>query len=190
MPIEIGSSGLSVTVEGNVPADMRDGTILRSDVYRPSRPGTYPVLLCRTPYDKSAAGYVETAQELGSRGYIVVVQDLRGRYESDGEWPWAWEDEATISDGQDGYDTVEWAVGLPGSDGQVGTWGHSYPSWCIWMLASDQPPSLKAIYPTGMNALFTDLNFGIFETGRRLQWPYRMAVDARRRAGDTIGPKT
>ncbi|MDP6750828.1 MAG: CocE/NonD family hydrolase [Candidatus Poribacteria bacterium] len=73
MPIEIGRGGLSVTVEENVPAEMRDGTILRSDVYRPSRPGKYPVLLCRTPYDKSTASYVETAQDLCSSGYIVVV---------------------------------------------------------------------------------------------------------------------
>ena len=190
MPIEIGHSGLSVTVEENVPADMRDGTILRSDVYRPSRPGNYPVLLCRTPYDKSAAGYVETAQELGSRGYIVVVQDLRGRYESDGEWPWHYEDKATISDGQDGYDTVEWAVGLPGSDGQVGTWGHSYPAWCIWSLAATQPPHLTAVFASGMSSRLLDMNFGVFETNRRLQFAYVMAADSRRRAGDASGPRT
>ena len=148
---------------------MRDGTVLRADVYRPAKPGSYPVLLNRTPYIKTRDSYAENAMEMAERGYIAVVQDKRGRGESDGEWTWQFLDRDETTDGPDGYDTVEWAARLPESDGQVGTWGHSYPSWCIWMLAAEQPPSLKAIYPTGMNALSTDLNFGIFETGRRLQ---------------------
>jgi hypothetical protein len=180
----------SLRVENNVEATMRDGTVLRADVYRPAKPGSYPVLLNRTPYIKTRDSYAENAMEMAERGYIAVVQDKRGRGESDGEWTWQFLDRDETTDGPDGYDTVEWAARLPESDGQVGTWGHSYPSWCIWMLAAEQPPSLKAIYPTGMNALSTDLNFGIFETGRRLQWSYRMAVDARHRVGEAMGPKT
>lgn len=196
MRTETESGDLSVTAEENVPAEMRDGTILRSDVYRPSRPGTYPVLLCRTPYNKSGdvtgglGGYGATARKLASRGYIAVVQDIRGRFASDGEWFWMFQDNSTTFDGQDGYDTVEWAAGLPDSDGQVGTWGHSYPSWCIWRLAETQPPHLKALFASGMASRLQDLNFGVLETCRRLQWTYVMAVDARRRVGDESGPRT
>ena len=185
-----GSENLSVTVRQNVPADMRDGTVLRADVYSPSRPGSYPVLLCRTPYDKARNGYIRTARELAACGYIAVVQDIRGRYASDGEYFWQFQDNAQTFDAADGYDTVEWAATLPGSDRQVGTWGHSYPSWCIWRLAATQPPHLKALFASGMSARLLDLNFGVFETGRRLQWTHKMAVDARRRAGEQFGPRT
>ena len=180
--------GLSVTVDNDVPAEMRDGTVLRADVYRPSRPGPYPVLLYRTPYDKRSGNRV--ARTLASRGYLVVVQDIRGRYSSEGQYFWMFQDNSETFDGLDGYDTVEWAASLPGSDGQVGTWGHSYPSWCIWRLAGERPPHLAAIFYGGMSAGIRDLTFGVFETGRRLQWTYNMAVDARRRAGDKWGPKS
>ena len=73
-----------VAVERNVPATMRDGTVLRADVYRPSEPGSYPVLLQRTPYDKGPNE--ANALVLASHGYLVVVQDIRGRYESEGEF--------------------------------------------------------------------------------------------------------
>ena len=181
---------MTITVEQDVPAEMRDATVLRADVYRPARGGTYPVLLCRTPYDKAAEGHVRTADQLASRGYIVVVQDLRGRYASDGDFFWQFQDNSETFDAEDDYDTVEWASGLAGSDGQVGTWGHSYPSWCIWRLAATRPPHLKALFAGGMSARIRDLNFGIFETGRRLQWTYNMSVDARRRAGDTSRPSS
>ena len=179
----------SIALEQNVPAEMRDGAVLRSDVYRPSQPGDYPVLLCRTPYDKTGESYVTTAMELASRGYIAVVQDIRGRYASDGEWAWMFQDNATTFDGQDAYDTVEWAARLPASDGQVGTWGHSYPSWCTWRLAETQPPHLKALFASGMSSRHLDMTFGVFETARRLQWTYGMAVDARCRTGDQSGPR-
>ncbi|HCV28213.1 MAG TPA: X-Pro dipeptidyl-peptidase, partial [Dehalococcoidia bacterium] len=88
-----------------------------------------------------------------------------------------------------GYDTVEWAATQPWCDGQVGTWGHSYPSWCIWRLLGEVPPSLTAVFAGGMSSNLMDLNFGIFETGRRLEWTYQMAVDARSRVGDESGPQ-
>ena len=178
-----------IVVEENVPAEMRDGTILRSDVYRPSEPGSYPVLLTRTPYDKTGDGNVATARALAERGYVAIVQDVRGRYASDGEWVWIFQDNLDTFDGQDGYDTVQWAAGLPYSNGQVGTWGHSYPGWCVWRLAETQPPNVKALFASGMSASLMDMTFGIFDTGRRLQWTYVMAVDARRRVGDRSGPR-
>lgn len=181
---------MSITVQENVAAEMRDGTVLRADVYRPTRPGRYPVLLCRTPYNKRRDANVETGHVLASRGYIAVVQDIRGRFASDGEFFLGFLDNSECLDAQDGYDAVEWAASLPGSDGQVGTWGHSYPGWAIWRLAPTQPPHLKAAFPSGMSARLLDLTFGVFETGRRLQWMHRMAADARRRVGDKSGTQS
>ena len=184
------NTDFSVTVERDVPTEMRDGVLLRSDIYRPMRAAACPVLLCRTPYDKRQDTYIQIARALAGNGYVAIVQDIRGRGISDGEYFWQFQNNAETFDAQDGYDTVEWAAGIPGSDGQVGTWGHSYPSWCIWRLAGTQPPSLKALFASGMSSRLLDLNFGIFETGRRLQWTYKMAVNARRRIGDAFGPKT
>ncbi len=181
---------LTVTVEENAAAEMGDGVVLRADVYRPSRPGSYPALMCRTPYSKSRDQYVEMARDLASRGYVAVVQDTRGRWESDGEFRWIFQDNSETFDAVDGYDSVEWAAGLPGSDGQVGTWGNSYPAWCTWRLAAEQPPHLAALFASGMASRLMEMSFGVFDTGRRLQWTARMAVDARQRAGDMSGPKT
>jgi len=178
----------AVTVEENVPMETRDGTVLRADLYRPSGGGRYPVLLCRTPYNKRLSRYVGHARDLASRGYVVVVQDVRGRYASDGEFFWQFRNNDETFDAQDGHDAVEWAAALPHSDGQVGTWGHSYPSWCIWRMAATRPPHLKAVFASGMAARLLDMNYGVFETGRRLQWTYMMAADARRRAGVPHGP--
>ena len=184
------SRDFAVAVERDVPTEMRDGVLLRSDIYRPVGLSSCPVLLCRTPYDKGQDSYLQTARALASNGYVAIVQDIRGRGISDGEYFWQFQNNAETFDTQDGYDTVEWAADLPGSNGQVGTWGHSYPSWCIWRLAGMGPPSLKALFASGMSAGLLDLNFGIFETGRRLQWTYKMAVNARRRAGDAFGPRS
>ena len=184
------SPGVEVNVRENVPMEVRDGTVLRTDVYTPARAGGYPVLLQRTPYDKASDGNVATARDLASRGYIVAVQDIRGRYASDGEFIWQFQDGADTFDAKDGYDAVEWAATLPGSDEQVGTWGHSYPSWCIWQLAGETPPHLSSLFASGMASRIMDLTFGVFETGRRLQWTYNMAVDARKKAGESRGPST
>ena len=91
-----------VQVETRVWAEMRDGVKLAADVYRPESGGPFPVLLTRTPYDRR--GGANQARELASHGYIVVVQDTRGRYSSEGEfYPFRHESD-------DGYDTVEWAA--------------------------------------------------------------------------------
>jgi putative CocE/NonD family hydrolase len=105
-----------ILVEKNVPATMRDGTILRANVYRPADGGPFPVALTRLPYGKDfAAGtaFLDPLR-LASAGYIVVVQDVRGRYTSGGDFR-PFENEFA-----DGYDTVEWAARLPGADGRVG----------------------------------------------------------------------
>jgi putative CocE/NonD family hydrolase len=181
---------LPITIDENVEMTTRNGTILRSDVYRPADGKAYPVLLCRTPYDKLRGQYVHVAKSLAPRGYTVVVQDVRGRYASDGDFEWQFSAAPIQEDAEDGYDAIEWAAKQPWCDGQIGTWGHSYPSWCIWRLLGEAPPSLTAVFAGGMSPSLMDLNFGIFETGRRLEWTYQMAVDARARIGDESGPQS
>lgn len=177
--------------EDNVPVPMRDGTVLRADVYRPAAPGAYPVLLCRTPYSKKLDGSVEMGEGHAANGYITVVQDVRGRYESDGEFrPGFYR--ADVNDAEDGYDTVEWAARLPGSSGRVGTFGNSYAGWTQWALAPTRPPSLKTMYASGIAASLLDRELSaVLRLGRVLWWSVNtLAPDARRRAGRTDGPLT
>ena len=179
-----------VFLEANLECVTRDRTILRADVYHPGDGGRYPTLLNRTPYGKLEQRYVDDARRLARRGYTVVVQDQRGRYASDGEYRWMFRDRLETFDAEDGFDAAEWAARLPWSDGQLGTWGHSNASWLAWMLGSAQPPALKAMMASGICQNLLSMNFGIFETGRRLEWTYLMAADARRRAGEPFGPFT
>jgi predicted acyl esterase len=119
----------SVKKETDVAAKMRDGTVLMADVYRPQESGSYPVLLMRLPYNKDAAQTYVYAQpeEYASHCYIMVIQDVRGQYKSQGEF-YPFRDE-----GKDGYDTVEWAAQLPGSNGKVGIYGFSYVGATQWL---------------------------------------------------------
>lgn len=130
-------------IEFDVAATMRDGTVLRSDVYRPTGEGPWPVLVQRTPYGRRAGAQVQHLDPFMaiSRGYIVVNQDTRGRSGSDGEWfPFKYEVE-------DGYDTIRWAASLPGSSGEVGMFGPSYVGYTQWAAALGAPPELRAIAP-------------------------------------------
>lgn len=176
----------NILIEEDVSAPMRDGVILRADIYRPQNEGEWPLLLCRTPYHKRSQRHVKDARAMANRGYMVVVQDVRGCNRSDGDYAWMMGDK--YREAEDGYDTVEWAAELPGSTGKVGTIGLSYDAWLQWELARLRPPSLVAMVPVGIGPRLLDLNFGIFETGRRLRWCYGMAADFRRRAGLPTGP--
>ena len=178
----------AVTREENVPVPMRDGTVLRADVYRPDAPGPFPVLLCRTPYNKSPHGLSEGH---AARGYIAVVQDVRGRYASDGEFRPGFYRGDTF-DATDGYDTVEWAARLPGSTGKVGTFGNSYNGWTQWELAPTRPPSLATMYASGITANLLDRELGgVLRLGRVLWWTINsLAPDLRIHIGDTKGPIT
>lgn len=167
----------------NVETRMRDGTLLRCDLFRPTPPGDYPVLVSRTPYDKTRAAYRQVARHMADNGYICVLQDIRGTHASDGTYYLARNGRQDTMDAEDGYDTVEWAARLPGSDGQVCVWGHSYSSWSAWVAAGARPPSLGALFGSGMAARILDNTRGIFETGRRLHWMYQQAADLRHRAG-------
>jgi putative CocE/NonD family hydrolase len=190
LPVMADTPGHGVEIEKDAPAAMRDGAVLRADIYRPSTPGRFPSLLCRTPYDKSHPRYVRIAGQLAHRGYIAIVQDIRGRHASDGEWSWHMTAEGAEVERRDGYDACAWAGTVSRSDGQVGTWGNSYPSWLIWQMASAQPPALKAVFASGFSTRVLDCTYGIFETGIRLRWQHQMAVSSRRRAGDGAWPQT
>lgn len=173
------SPPIKVIRELDVPVPMRDGVVLRANVFRPDRGGPYPVLVMRTPYQKPSGGmdrYVKA-------GYIVVTQDARGRFASDGKWESFLRFET--HDAEDGYDTVEWAAKLAGANGNVGTFGASYNAFLQWRLAALRPPSLKAMAAFSIPARYTDLEGpGTIRPGRRLHWwVTSMSPDMRRRAG-------
>lgn len=128
-----------VLIQQNVPVKMRDGVVLRADIYRPDLPGKFPVLLERTPYNKD--NEVGTATKDAAHGYVVIIQDCRGRYASDGEW-YPFKHEAA-----DGFDTVEWAAKLPYSNGKVGMFGGSYVGATQMLAAITHPPHLAGIFP-------------------------------------------
>ena len=133
-----------IVVERDLPLKLTDGTTLYADVYRPEGPGRFPALLMRTPYDKEGAqqsGRLAMTVAAVRRGYVVVVQDTRGQFKSEGRFvPYSQE----IGDG---HETIEWVARLPYVDGQVGMFGLSYPGAVQWMAAPGAPASLKAIAP-------------------------------------------
>lgn len=138
-------AAMSVLVAYDVPARMRDGVVLRADVYRPVGEGSWPTVVIRTPYGKSSitenAWNGVSPTEAARRGFMVVIQDVRGRYASGGEW------EVLRHEGHDGADTIAWAAELPGSNGRVGMIGGSYCGNTQWQAALEQPPALKVITP-------------------------------------------
>lgn len=167
----------AISVEIDVPATMRDGVVLRANVYRPAASGPWPTLLARTPYGKDelqAASWLLDPVQAAARGFMVVIQDTRGRFASDGDWePFRFEHD-------DGYDTVQWAASLPGSNGRVGMYGGSYWGNSQWLAAIAQPPALHAIAPAvtwsePMNGLFA--RGGAVELGLVLPWTLETGLD-------------
>lgn len=144
---------MKLTIETDVMATMRDGIKLAADIYRPADEGTYPVLLSRLPYNKTYAFDFLRPQVLASHGYVVIIQDVRGRYHSEGvfEGPY-------IAEQADGYDTVEWAAKLPYSNGKVGMLGLSYFGYTQMLAALTQPPHLVAMAPTMSQNSFIDVS--------------------------------
>ncbi|MDQ6660389.1 MAG: CocE/NonD family hydrolase [Chloroflexota bacterium] len=174
-----------VTVEYDVPARMRDGVILRANVYRPAGEGKWPVLLTRLPYGKDfpSGNLVMDAAQVARRGYVVIVQDTRGRMTSEGEWS------PFISEALDGVDTIEWAARLPYSAGRVGMYGASYFGFTQWASAVHQPPALKAMVPfITWNDPLNGVLFrgGAMELGTSGNWQLMMGMDIllRRHRGD------
>src|SRR5579864_5665055 len=146
-----------VGVAKDVMVPMRDGVKLATDIYYPTKdgapvPGKFPVLVSRTPYGKNPTpppdGTMTPEQQnrqnpaayFASRGYVVVLQDCRGRFNSEGMFY------LDVNEGPDGYDTVEWAARQPWSNGKVGTYGASYLSQVQNALAALRPPHLAAMF--------------------------------------------
>lgn len=140
---ELGKYGVDVSVD--VMVAMRDGVKLATDVYRPVVDGkpietTTSVILTRTPYGKKE-GKSNDARYFASHGYTAVIQDTRGRYDSEGVWRWL------LDDGQDGVDTAAWIAAQPWSNGRIGMMGTSYVGGTQHALATAGSPFLKTVIP-------------------------------------------
>ena len=169
-------------VEQDVWMSTRDGIRLAADVYRPDDDAPHPVLLHRTPYGKSTASLVSALVadpiELVRNGYVVVVQDVRGRFRSEGEW------EPFIQEQDDGYDAVEWAAAQPWSDGNVGIYGSSYVAFTSYQAATARPPHLKTAVPIVGNCNYMGgclRTGGLFELGFNVTYALMVAFDAIKR---------
>jgi putative CocE/NonD family hydrolase len=165
-----------LVVEKNVQARMRDGVILRADIYRPDVTERLPALLQRTPYSKAPSREDSMFQRLAAHGFVVVVQDTRGRYMSDGV-------ARPHDEGEDGYDTIEWVAQLPYVNGRVGTFGGSYSATTQLLAAPLRPPHLVAVFPSSSYNSRYDMVFqgGAFYLADGLSWNLGQAVDVRRR---------
>lgn len=165
---------------------MRDGVVLKADVWRPAEGPRVPVLVTRTPYGRGEGGPgPDFVRQAVARGYAVMVQDVRGRYGSEGEY------EPYRHEGRDGYDTIEWAARQPWSNGVVGTFGLSYPGAVQWLAAIEHPPALKAMVPAMTYATPESFWYsgGVWD-GSWLDWTWwNIAPDLRRRLG-VPGPRT
>ncbi|MHB8508633.1 MAG: CocE/NonD family hydrolase [Candidatus Dormibacteria bacterium] len=120
----------------------RDGTRLATDLYRPDDEARHPGLLVRTPYSKTNTGApILDPIRFAEAGYMVAIQDVRGRFASEGDYaPYA-------TEAEDGYDAVQWLASHPSCDGRVGMYGVSYLAQVQFMAAAMQPPALRAIAP-------------------------------------------
>jgi putative CocE/NonD family hydrolase len=159
---------------------MRDGIQLATDIYRP--PPTlkppYPVLLQRTPYSKRNKAFTGHAQFFAQHGYLVALQDCRGRYRSEGVFS------KYVSEPQDGYDTVEWlATKYPDSNGKIGMWGNSYGAHVQAAAAKLNPPHLRTII-VNMGGTSNPRTSGIRSHGafelKQFNWAFRqIAVESK-----------
>jgi putative CocE/NonD family hydrolase len=142
-PIERAAPRFPVRIEQSVMVPMRDGVRLSTDLYRPTGAGDrLPVILIRTPYDKSAHRRPQSAANwFASQGYVVAVQDVRGKFESEGEYI------ISAADLDDGPDAVEWLAAQPWSTGRIGTYGCSYLGDVQVMMARRRPAHHAAMVP-------------------------------------------
>jgi uncharacterized protein len=167
--------------------ETRDGVRLDADVYYPQpldqMAGEYPVLLMRQPYGRAIASTVVYAHPTwyAAQGYIVVIQDVRGRGSSEGEF------DLFAHEINDGFDTVNWAASLPQSSGQVGMYGFSYQGMTQLYAAAAHPPALKTLCPSMIGYdLYQDWAYegGAFCYQLNLAWAIQLAAETSRRQGD------
>jgi putative CocE/NonD family hydrolase len=175
-----------ILVENGVRARMRDGAALMADIYRPDAGGKFPVLLQRTPYNR--AGGAGMAATLAAQGYVLILQDTRGRFDSEGEF------DPFRNESADGYDSVEWAAALPYSDGKVGMFGGSYVGATQMLAAMAAPPHLAAIFPYVTASEYYD--GWTYQNGALMQWfasswAGGLTIDTlRRKANALLDPRT
>jgi putative CocE/NonD family hydrolase len=161
-------------VERDLAAPMRDGVVLRADAYLPEDGGPAPAIVSRTPYDKGLRLTPAAAldPELAvAAGFALVCQDVRGQHASEGSF------DPFLSEGADGYDTVEWVAAQPWCNGRVGMAGRSYTAATQWRAAIEQPPHLGAIVPVVVGSDYYDgwlYSGGAFELGFNLFWVHLM----------------
>lgn len=130
-------TGPTIIRETKVMIPMRDGVRLAANIFRPEVRGRFPVMLLRTPYGRDEQQ--KLAEDLPNRGYVAVWQDVRGRFDSEGEWlPF-------FHEGKDGDDTIQWIVSQPWSDGRVIMLGGSYAGMVQWLAAKEHNPHLKGL---------------------------------------------
>ena len=160
----------SIKFEPHIPLSLGDGTMTYVDVFRPDAPGKFPALLQRTPYDKSSpnsrSGPVDAIRG-AMNGYAMVIQDVRGRHSSEGEFY------TFVNEAEDGFNSVEWVAGQPWCNGKVGMYGVSYVGATQWLSAKAKPPSLVAIAPGVTAADYHEgwaWQGGAFELGFNLSW--------------------
>ena len=171
--------------ERDLPVPMRDGVVLRADLRRPSVEGRFPTLVYRTPYGKTGTTDGAIVATAVARGYAVLVQDVRGRYASAGDYV------AYQHEGRDGFDTIEWAASQPWSNGRVGTFGLSYPGAVQWLAAMEQPPHLLAMAPAMTFASPTHFWYagGVWD-GSWLLWTWTNIAPDLRVKRDAPGERT
>jgi uncharacterized protein len=167
----------------------RDGVRLDADVYYPDREGEFPVLLMRQPYGRAIASTVVYAHPswYAAQGYIVVIQDVRGRGSSGGEF------DLFAHEIADGEDAVNWAAGLPQSTGQVGMYGFSYQGMTQLYAAVNRSPALKTICPAMVGYdLYQDWAYegGAFCYQLNLGWALQLASEMARRQGESDAYRT
>jgi hypothetical protein len=165
-----------VITERDVMVPMADGTRLAIDIYRPDAPGKFPVLVERTPYDKTTSSEIQVGAHtfFAERGYAFLVQDTRGRFASEGEF-YPFLDDGWLQN-RDGYDTVQWIAQQPWSDGKVGVLGGSYTGQTAYMIAPTQPAALQAMFVReSASDLFDHWVYrgGAFELGFVAAWSTR-----------------
>ena len=163
----------------------RDGVRLDADIYRPNTKEDLPILLMRQPYGRAIASTVVYAHPhwYAERGYIVIVQDVRGRGTSQGKF------DLFASEVDDGLDTINWVSQLANSTGEIGMYGFSYQGMTQLYAAASQPKALKAIAPAMVAYdLYTDWAYenGAFCLYANLGWAIQLAAETARRQGDEL----
>lgn len=145
---------------------MRDGTVLKANLFLPLGEGPWPVILHRTPYDKQDEKW-PGGKSYAVKGYAVVVQDCRGRGKSGGVW------EPFLHEGQDGFDTQEWIGKQAWCNGRIGSGGGSYLGWTQWAAAPHSSKYLKAMSPmVPFGNTYEDIGFsgGAMMLGLLMGW--------------------